>query len=376
MVITTGYGIDGYTIIEYKDIVSAAVVLGTGFFSSLSASFADLTGERSGAYENKLNYSKNQAIRSLKNQAEKLGGNAIIGIDIDYTTFGSDIMGVIASGTVVVTEKIVQVNGLIEYTIPSFSYTENLPFNIYDIKAEYNSSNDNVKSCLELKIYKPGYHISAIMADLELENIFKQKFLLSDIIFKFEEINNEDGWLTSEQAKLNLEDYRIDLIEKSWVIINKIVINGMIYDIDSNSTIKVSDLSLDEMNKLRKINGKDAIRKPQILENKWGCCCGAFNDKQELLECKRCGRKINPKQKQTILLNEINSQEAKLNLDLIENLKSAKEIFEYIGNCIDDKNTGYLDLAEQLEKIVGMERLYGNMRAEAINKVEEYLRGQ
>ena len=108
MLTTTGYNFEGYKIIKYLGVISEAVVMGTGFLSSLSASFADFTGGRSGIYADKLQKGKSEAMRKLERRAEQLGGNAIIGIDIDYTTFTSDIMGIIVNGTVVLCQDLVQ----------------------------------------------------------------------------------------------------------------------------------------------------------------------------------------------------------------------------------------------------------------------------
>ena len=38
----------------------------------------------------------------MRTEVSEAGGNAIIGVDLDYTMFGASIVGVIASGTAVV----------------------------------------------------------------------------------------------------------------------------------------------------------------------------------------------------------------------------------------------------------------------------------
>ncbi|MGC4020268.1 MAG: heavy metal-binding domain-containing protein [Muricomes sp.] len=86
---TTGNSFEGYIIEKYIDVISSAVVLGTGFLSSISVSFSDFTGSRSGSYEKKLKSGEREALEALKERAKSLGGNGIIGIDVDYTTFGN-----------------------------------------------------------------------------------------------------------------------------------------------------------------------------------------------------------------------------------------------------------------------------------------------
>ena len=39
-------------------------------------------------------------------KSHELGGNAIIGVDFDYITFGNNMIGVVANGTSVVIEEI------------------------------------------------------------------------------------------------------------------------------------------------------------------------------------------------------------------------------------------------------------------------------
>lgn len=105
MLITTGYNFEGHVITQYIDVISASVVLGTGIFSSFGAAVADLSGSRGGMYEDKLESGRKQALQELQKQAKYLGGNAILGIDVDYTTFTGDVMGIVATGTVVRIER-------------------------------------------------------------------------------------------------------------------------------------------------------------------------------------------------------------------------------------------------------------------------------
>lgn len=54
------------------------------FFSDFAASFTDFFGGRSGTYQNKLELIYNEATKELKEKAEALGANAIIGFKIDF----------------------------------------------------------------------------------------------------------------------------------------------------------------------------------------------------------------------------------------------------------------------------------------------------
>lgn len=96
---TTGSLLDGYHIQEYLGIVSGHVVIGTGMFSSFDASMADLTGSEASAYTEKLDLAKEVALKRAIIKSMHLGGNALIGIDVEHSVFVRDLIGVIVTGT-------------------------------------------------------------------------------------------------------------------------------------------------------------------------------------------------------------------------------------------------------------------------------------
>ena len=109
--LTTGYEFTGYTITEYQGVISGDAVLGTGFFSEFTASLSDFFGTQSNTFANKMIEVKNAAKQRLIEQSMQLGGNAIIGVDFDYVTFGNNMIGVSAIGTSVTIEKRVETSG-------------------------------------------------------------------------------------------------------------------------------------------------------------------------------------------------------------------------------------------------------------------------
>lgn len=104
--VTTGFQFEGYEIVSYLGIVAGEVVLGTGFLSEFTSSFADFFGVQSGIFEEKLETARHAAMDKLIKKSAALGGNAVIGIDIDYNMFSNNVIGVIANGTSVVIRKI------------------------------------------------------------------------------------------------------------------------------------------------------------------------------------------------------------------------------------------------------------------------------
>lgn len=103
--ITTGSLLEGYQIDEYLGIVSGQVVLGTGMFSSFDASMSDWTGTEATAYSEKLDLAQNEALRRAVIKSIRLGGNALIGIDVEHSVFVRDLIGVIVTGTSVKVSK-------------------------------------------------------------------------------------------------------------------------------------------------------------------------------------------------------------------------------------------------------------------------------
>lgn len=106
IIITTTNNIDGYKTINYIDIESVEIVVGTGIFSEFGGDVADFFGTRSTEFEKKLQKAKIAALDSLKYKAFEKGGDAVIAVDLDYTEFSGNRIGLIANGTIVKLEII------------------------------------------------------------------------------------------------------------------------------------------------------------------------------------------------------------------------------------------------------------------------------
>lgn len=103
--ITTGYNFEKFHIVDYKDIISAEVVLGTGIFSELNAQISDLFGTNASEFEGKIAIAKAKAMENLKHKALNRGTNAIIGVDFDLMTLSNNMIVVPVNGTAVKIEK-------------------------------------------------------------------------------------------------------------------------------------------------------------------------------------------------------------------------------------------------------------------------------
>ena len=103
VIVTTTPTNEGQPIREYLGIVTGEVIVGANLFRDLFANIRDIVGGRSGSYERILADARNQAIEELQAEAATRGGNAVVGIDLDYEVIGDtgSMLMVSASGTAV-----------------------------------------------------------------------------------------------------------------------------------------------------------------------------------------------------------------------------------------------------------------------------------
>ena len=104
MIVSTTSTLDGRQIRTYIGLVSGEAILGANLFKDIFAGIRDIVGGRSAAYEQELRKAKDIAIREMMAAAAALGANAIVGVDLDYETLGSQggMLMVSASGTAVI----------------------------------------------------------------------------------------------------------------------------------------------------------------------------------------------------------------------------------------------------------------------------------
>jgi len=101
MLVVTTPTIEGKRVTQYFGIVSGEAILGANIFQDFFAGIRDIVGGRSAAYERELKKAKDIAIAEMIQQARALGGNAVLGVDLDYETIGANgsMLMVSASGT-------------------------------------------------------------------------------------------------------------------------------------------------------------------------------------------------------------------------------------------------------------------------------------
>ncbi len=103
MITTTTPDIQGRNIEQYMGVISSEVIIGANIFKDILGGLRDILGGRSGTYERVMEDAKNQALKELEAKAQRLGANAVVGIDLDFETIGSrgSMLMVSASGTAV-----------------------------------------------------------------------------------------------------------------------------------------------------------------------------------------------------------------------------------------------------------------------------------
>jgi uncharacterized protein YbjQ (UPF0145 family) len=106
MLLTTTPVIEGKRVTKYHGIVAGEAILGANLFKDLFAGIRDLVGGRSATYEKELQRARDIALEELRQRAQDLGANAVIGIDLDYEIMGKEngMLMVSASGTAVTVE--------------------------------------------------------------------------------------------------------------------------------------------------------------------------------------------------------------------------------------------------------------------------------
>src|SRR5918994_2668833 len=103
MLVVTTPSLEGQVISRHLGLVSGEAILGANIFRDFFAGILDIVGGRSAAYEEELRKAKTIALEEMERQAEDLGANAVISVDLDYETIqvgsGGGMLMVSASGT-------------------------------------------------------------------------------------------------------------------------------------------------------------------------------------------------------------------------------------------------------------------------------------
>ena len=106
MIIVTTENIAGKTIKEVLGVVKGQVVQSKHMGSDFMAGLKTMVGGEIKGYTDMLDKARTIATERMIAEAEKLGADAIVGVDIDILNTESNMFIACANGTAVKTEKI------------------------------------------------------------------------------------------------------------------------------------------------------------------------------------------------------------------------------------------------------------------------------
>lgn len=107
--VTTAMSLEGYRITQTLGIVSAENVAGINLIVDFFTEIRDSWGGRSRSMQSILRDARQTCILELKAEAQQLGANAVIAVDLDYSEIsggGKNMLMIVATGTAVTVEKL------------------------------------------------------------------------------------------------------------------------------------------------------------------------------------------------------------------------------------------------------------------------------
>jgi len=101
MIVTTTDVIQGREVHAYLGIVTAEVVYGSNALRDFFAGIRDIIGGRTGSYEEVFQKGQQEALAELEKRAQRMGANAVIGVEVDTGTINIDSSGALLLVTAV-----------------------------------------------------------------------------------------------------------------------------------------------------------------------------------------------------------------------------------------------------------------------------------
>jgi len=362
VMLTSGYGFEGYEITDYLGFVSGQTVLGSNFFKGLAAGVTEMSDAESEKLTSKLEQANELAMEKLKKIAATKGADAIIGVEFNYTQFANYSVGTIASGTAVKLKPKMSDEHIVSTELyVSNYYNKTVP---RPVKVLLKGSS---KNGVTISTWFYNYNqddIKAIRADVELTNLYEEKLLIKNVDFVFEKGNISLIESNDIECKLPMKD--ILLIKESRVIISKYVTSRGVFacnDMPINVTMPMHRLIA-----LKEKRGIDAVEKYKTDGMIWTCNCGYVNEAgaEECVVCSRKQENIKGK-------NKFNPDEMISRMQSKEYVIEIKDVLMDYIKQID--NEFRIELLEIMESGIQYEKTRGNMKDTVIEKVEKVFEG-
>lgn len=90
MIVTTTPHVAGHEQVAILGLVAGEAVLGANVFRDFFASIRDIVGGRAGGYQRVLRDGRHMAMEDMVEEARALGADAVVGVDVDYESVGSN----------------------------------------------------------------------------------------------------------------------------------------------------------------------------------------------------------------------------------------------------------------------------------------------
>jgi len=103
MLTATTHAIAERPTVQTLGVVAGEAIIGAHIFKDLFAGIRDVVGGRAGSYESTLREAREAATRDMIDAARAMGADAVVGVDYDYETVGTNgsMLMVSAAGTAV-----------------------------------------------------------------------------------------------------------------------------------------------------------------------------------------------------------------------------------------------------------------------------------
>lgn len=311
MKLTSGFNFENYEITDYLGFCSGEYALNTRFLSDFNLL---------SSYSERLQEAQKNALDLLISNAKQMGANAIIGLDIDYTTDDHDIMGVIANGTAVTIES-TQKNPAAPVKINVVNYNPDLEFRVSSLTILPDAEKPMITATL---FGKSSKNITGVLTDIFLVDIFDELHPVHYAGFSHFDVAPNFATSISTSVPCSLELDILPLIKYAKVVIKKYI--------SGNTVITASDN-----------DGLLDIEQEGISENS--------ND--------------NLFSNYKLQLEEY--------MDSVCHMNSATEILHYTKNLIEE-NHDFIqaDLIQLISSCASLERMYGNCKNDCIEKIKNY----
>ena len=103
MIIATTPEVPEGRVVQTLGVVTGEAIIGAHIFRDFFAGVTNIIGGRAGGYEKALRQARDIALQEMQLDAQALGADAVVGVDLDYETLGVEngMLMVTASGTAV-----------------------------------------------------------------------------------------------------------------------------------------------------------------------------------------------------------------------------------------------------------------------------------